>query len=232
MIQYFRFKKKTDNLKVLYFREKRNVFDKKIKEKYISKRKSIIILGVEASGKSKLLARLVENIDFLFPKNFKIIFKATDNLAEILHKNLDGDEETQKLLITKNTEEEEKEIEILDIKKQYIKIEALKKKAKNNVIIIDDIDRLTGKKLEITKDLIRNCKIFIVTAKSEDKINRTLRNIMQKKRKIERIQLRSESSVDATNVLFAMFVIFLLTAGLHEAALLVIAGRLLAKGTK
>ena len=230
MIQYFRFRKRTDNTKVLYFREKRSIFDKKIKEKYISKRKSIIILGVEASGKSKLLTRLVENIDLLFPRNLKIIFKATDNLAEILHKNLDGDEETQKLLITKNTEEEE--IEILDIKKQYIKIEALKKKAKDNIVIVDDVDRLTGKKLEITKDLIRNCKVFIITAKSEDKINRTLRNIMQKKRKIERIQLKSESSVDATNILFAMFVVWLLIAGLHEAAMLVIAGRLLAKGTK
>ena len=232
MIQYFRFRKRTDNTKVLYFREKKSIFDKKIKEKYISKKKSLLILGIEASGKSKLLARLVENIDLLFPRNLKIIFKATDNLTEILYKNLDGDEETQKLLITKNTEEEEKEIEILDIKKQHVKIEALKQKAKNNIIIIDDIDRLTGKKLEITKDLIRDCKIFIVTAKSEDKINRTLRNIMQKGRKIERIQLKSESSVDATNILFAMFVVWLLIAGLHEAAMLVIAGRLLAKGTK
>jgi len=231
MIQYFRFRKRTDNTKVLYFREKKSIFDKKIKEKYISKKKSLLILGIEASGKSKLLARLVENIDLLFPRNLKIIFKATDNLTEILYKNLDGDEETQKLLITKNTEEEEKEIEILDIKKQHVKIEALKQKAKNNIIIIDDIDRLTGKKLEITKDLIRDCKIFIVTAKSENKINRTLRNIMQQK-KTERIQLKSASSVDATNVLFAMFVIWLLIVGLHEAAMLVIAGRLLAKGTK
>ena len=119
------------------------------------------------------------------------------------------------------------------MKKQYVKFEALVEKAKKSVLIIDDIDKITGKKLELTKDLIRNCKRYVVTAKVEDNINRTIRNIMFKRRmKISTVQLTSKASVDATNILFAIFILGLFVGGLPEMAMLVMAGRMVTKGTK
>jgi len=234
MIQYFKFKKKSNGSRVLYLRQKKSIYDKP-KEIYISKKGSLLIFGIEASGKSHKLATIVRNADALWKKETKIIFKATDSLSEILAKNLDGDEETQKLLITDPTmlEDIEDISELFDVKKQYIKFEALNEKAKNSVLIIDDLDKITGKKLELTKDLLRDCKRFIITAKSEDSINRTLRNIMLKRRmKISRVQLSSKASVDATNILFGIFIVGLFVGGLPEVAMLIMAGKMFMKGSK
>ena len=237
MIRYFKFKKKPNGSRVLYLREKNNVHDKP-KETYISKKGSLLIFGIEASGKSHKLATIVRNADELWKKETKIIFKASDSLSEILYKNLDDDEETQKLLITSPNhlacvDADGEEVETYDVKKQYIKFEALQEKAKKSVLIIDDLDKVTGKKLELTKDLLRNCKRFVITAKSEDSINRTLRNIMfKRKMKITKVQLSSKASVDATNILFAMFILGLFVGGLPEVAMLIMAGRMVMKGTK
>ena len=232
MIRYFKFKKiNSDGNRALYLKEKKDIFDKNPKETYISKKGSLIIYGIEASGKSQKLKTIVNMVDSLWKNETKIIFKATDSLSEILYKNLDNDEETQKLLITNPHELEDIE-DVIDVSKQYVKFEALVEKAKKSVLIIDDIDKITGKKLELTKDLIRNCKRYIVTAKGEDNINRTIRNIMFKRRmKISTVQLTSKASVDATNILFAIFILGLFVGGLPEMAMLVMAGRMVTKGT-
>ncbi len=210
------------------------MFDKNPKEIYISKKGSLVIYGIEASGKSQKLKTIIAMSDQLWRNETKIIFKATDSLSEILFKNLEGDEETKELLF-----EEQEDMESLDmqrtlgaVKKQCVKFEALIEKAKNSVLIIDDIDKITGKKLELTKDLLRNCKRYIITAKGEDGINRTLRNIMfKRKMKISTVQLTSNASVDATNILFAIFILGLFVGGLPEMAMLVMAGRMVTKGT-
>lgn len=227
MIKYFRIKKKPDG-NYLYLREKHKKFDK-AKETYLSKKQNLLILGIEASGKSARLQTIIKAVDLLWKGEEKIIFKATDSLSEILHKNLPDDEkEISCLLVT----EEGEEIE-LDTSKQYIKFQALSEKAKKSTLIIDDIDRLTGKKLELTKDLVRNCKRFVATAKAETTINRTLHNLMFRKRqKVLQVQLTSKASVDATNILFALFVLSLFVAGMPEAAMLIMAGRFAMKGTK
>lgn len=234
-MKYFKFKKiGGENNRALYLREKKNMYDKP-KEKYISKKGSLMIYGINASGKSHKLQTIVRNVDSLWQKETKIIFKATDSLSEILYKNLDGDEETQKLLVTSPHAIacEDDELEIFDVKKQYVKFDALMEKAKNSVLIIDDVDKVTGKKLELTKDLLRHCKRFVLTAKSEDSINRTLRNIIfKRKMNIATVQLTSKASVDATNILFAIFILGLFVGGLPEAAMLVMAGRFAMKGTK
>ena len=234
MIKYFKFKKRPNGNRQLYLKEKKDIFDKNPKETYISKKGSLIIYGIEASGKSQKLRTIVNMVDSLWKNETKIIFKATDSLSEILYKNLDSNEETQKLLITNQPSLDDIECveDLVDVSKQYVKFEALVEKAKKSVLIIDDIDKITGKKLELTKDLIRNCKRYVVTAKGEDNINRTIRNIMFKRRmKISTVQLTSKASVDATNILFAIFILGLFVGGLPEAAMLVMAGRMVTKGT-
>jgi len=236
MIKYFKFKKKPNGSRVLYIREKSNVHDKP-KEIYISKKGSLAIYGVEASGKSHKLETIIRNADALWQKETKIVFKATDALSEILYKNLDEEEEIKRLLITNLNDLDEDEMTeneiVIDVKKQYIKFQALIEKSKNSVLIIDDIDKITGKKLELTKELLRNCKRFVITAKSEDTINRTLRNVMhRRKMKITTVQLTSDASVDATNILFAIFILGLFIGGMPEVAMLVMAGRMITKGTK
>lgn len=229
MIRYFRFKSQKGNAKKdIILREKKSLFDKKTTEKYISKKGNIVLFGINASGKSKRLNSILAESKNIWKESI-IYLKATDAISEIFSRNLDSESETRELLITTS---EGEEIEI-NTEKQYIKMHALTEKAKKCVVIIDDADKLTGKKLELAKDLIKNCKRFVLTTKDEQSLNKTLFRIIKSKRnKTNYIQLSSKAALDASNILFMGFVIILLVSGAHEMAIIVMAGRFLMRGLK
>lgn len=227
MIKYFRFKSQKGNPKKdIILREKKNVFDKNPKEQYISKKGNIVIFGINASGKSRRIESIHAEAGNIW-KDSIIFLKATDALGEIFSRNLESEKETKMLL-----DSEGEEIE-LDTSKQYIKLQALAEKAKQSVVIIDDCDKLTGKKLELAKDLLKNCKRFVISTKDENSLNKTIHRIIKTKRnKTTYIQLSSKASLDASNMLFLGFVILLLFSGAHELAIIVMAGRFLMRGLK
>ncbi|ENJ6890584.1 hypothetical protein AB1155_001841 [Campylobacter coli] len=208
-------------------RKKKTIFDKP-KETYISKKSDILITGINASGKSKRLNSFLQNAKDLWKKEHVIFFHATDSLSEIFHRNLDNDDETKRLIYGENAN---LNLENLDTSKNYLKIIALVEKSKNSTLIIDDLDKLNGKKLEMAKELLRNCKRFIATAKDEISINKTIGGILKGRRKrLEVIALSSKASIDATNALLVLFVLALFATGLYELALLVTAGRIAMRG--
>ncbi|EAK3429218.1 hypothetical protein QXC21_001801 [Campylobacter coli] len=226
MLHYFRFKKDGNCTKIL-LRKKKTIFDKP-KETYISKKSDILITGINASGKSKRLNSFLQNAKDLWKKEHVIFFHATDSLSEIFHRNLDNDDETKRLIYGENAN---LNLENLDTSKNYLKIIALVEKSKNSTLIIDDLDKLTGKKLEMAKELLRNCKRFIATAKDEISINKTIGGILKSRRKkLEIVSLSSKASIDATNALLVLFVLALFATGLYELALLVTAGRIAMRG--
>ncbi|ELP2574029.1 hypothetical protein SNS51_001750 [Campylobacter coli] len=226
MLHYFRFKKDGNCTKIL-LRKKKTIFDKP-KETYISKKSDILITGINASGKSKRLNSFLQNAKDLWKKEHVIFFHATDSLSEIFHRNLDNDDETKRLIYGENAN---LNLENLDTSKNYLKIIALVEKSKNSTLIIDDLDKLNGKKLEMAKELLRNCKRFIATAKDEISINKTIGGILKGRRKrLEVIALSSKASIDATNALLVLFVLALFATGLYELALLVTAGRIAMRG--
>ncbi|EAI5755530.1 hypothetical protein AB5P07_001850 [Campylobacter coli] len=208
-------------------RKKKTIFDKP-KETYISKKSDILITGINASGKSKRLNSFLQNAKDLWKKEHVIFFHATDSLSEIFHRNLDNDDETKRLIYGENAN---LNLENLDTSKNYLKIIALVEKSKNSTLIIDDLDKLNGKKLEMAKELLRNCKRFIATAKDEISINKTIGGILKSRRKkLEIVSLSSKASIDATNALLVLFVLALFATGLYELALLVTAGRIAMRG--
>ncbi|EPH5670184.1 hypothetical protein ACS0GW_001865 [Campylobacter jejuni] len=195
---------------------------------FISKKSDILITGINASGKSKRLNSFLQNAKDLWKKEHVIFFHATDSLSEIFHRNLDNDDETKRLIYGENAN---LNLENLDTSKNYLKIIALVEKSKNSTLIIDDLDKLTGKKLEMAKELLRNCKRFIATAKDENSINKTIGGILKSRRKkLEIVSLSSKASIDATNALLVLFVLALFATGLYELALLVTAGRIAMRG--
>ncbi|HHW4060046.1 hypothetical protein [Campylobacter coli] len=222
-MQYFRFKKDRNTTKII-LRKKKTIFDKP-KETYISKKSDILIIGIHASGKSKRLNSFFQNAKDLWKKEHVIFFHATDSLSEIFHRNL-NDEETKKLIYGDENGS-------FDTSKNYLKIIALVEKSKKSTLIIDDLDKLSGKKLEMTKDLLKNCKRFIATSKDEISLNKTIGGILKSRRKkLEIVSLSSKASIDATNALFVLFVLTLFATGLHELALLITAGRIAMRSSK
>jgi uncharacterized protein YgfB (UPF0149 family) len=226
MFRYLKFKKKKYcNKRFIYLIEKKRKWHNKEKKKYISKKSSFVIEGLHASGKTRELLKIHEKkYDIWSEKENFILIKASDSLSDWLNKNID--KKTKETFINEHKEN----IEIIEnIRKQHIKIAQLIFKAENGIVLIDDIDKLSGKKKEIVKDLIKVSKITIATATEYKDIDKTIEKLLKSKN-IELIQLTTDASYDATFVLFAIFVVMLFAAGQHELAILVMAGRYAMKG--
>ncbi len=230
-MQFFRIKKVKDrNFKSLIFRERKRKYEKE-SDTYISKVKPVIIYGKAAAGKSKEISKLWEQKQEIWDeKKYSFIwFSGTDSITEILHKNL-TDEDNAKFSEDKLEEYLDFDIDLDEhINKQYIKLRILSEKAKSSILFMDDTDKLTGKKLEIAKELLRNSKNFIITATDEHTINKTIRHMVTRKRPTL-IDLNTSTSYDATNIVFVVFIISLFTTGMYEMAMLVMAGRFAMKG--
>lgn len=214
----------------LVLREKKDPMSKQVKETYISKRGIVAIYGGNGSGKSRMLAQLDKSKDELW-RGSVIQLKATDSIADIIHKNLQ--EKADKRVINADDDELDDAEENSENMKQYAQLARLAELSKKSVVLVDDIDRFTGKKLELIKELCRNSKTLIYSAQSESSVNRTVREILHK-RKLKQtvINLTTGASYDATNWLFGLFVLVLFVGGAPEAAMLVMAMRYMAKGSR
>jgi len=227
MIRYFQIKnQKGCKKKSLIFRERTKKYSKKLKETYVSKKKSLVITGLHAAGKSKELNKIFENKESIFRQEKFVRISATDSLSDWFINNIKKND-TKEFLESFN-EEERAEIEE-DLKKQHIKIQNLINKTSKAVLFIDDIDHLQGKKKEIVKDLIKVSSIVVCTAKNIQEIDKTIVSILDRK-KYQEIALSSDQSYDATNILFVVMILGMLVTGNFELAALIMAGRYALKG--
>jgi hypothetical protein len=125
----------------------------------------------------------------------------SDSIAEIIFKNI-NDKDIKDYILS--LDDDKQILAEEHIKKQFFKIEVLKFKVKNAFLFIDDLDKFTGKKLEILKILIRNCKKVYATAKDDKNINKTIYKILEQKN-FNSINLKTTNSFDATNYFFSSY---------------------------
>ena len=230
MLKFLRFKKIPGRkYRSIIYREKYR-YSNDMKERYISKKVSLLIYGLETSGKTRELNKIYNNKDIIFAdlKKYKTIFiHSTDSLAEIFFNNLDSDDMQEYILSLEDNKQDEAQ---KNINKQFIKTEALKFKAKKSFLFVDDIDKFTGKKLEILKSLVRNCKKVYATAQNDKAIHKTIYKIIENKG-FTSINLKTTNSFDATNyVLIAMMVPFALSGQYPVVMMLLLANRYIDKG--
>lgn len=228
---YMRFKKAKSTQKTgtrfLIWTEKKRKWANKSKEKYISKKKSIVIEGLHASGKTRELNKILRRSEEVWKKKTIIHLRASDSLVDWFAKNLEAEDEQK--LIDANT----KDAEMLaaNIKRQHIKIAQLANKSDQSILLLDDVDKLVGKKKEIVKDLIRVSSVVICTASDYSDIDNTIEKMLKNKG-IEVLKMSSDASYDGTYILFAVFILMLFSIGQPELAMLVMAGRYAAKGVQ
>jgi hypothetical protein len=227
MIQYIRFKpNKSKTSKSILYRERNKVYSKRYAEKYISKKKSILITGLEASGKSKMLGKIYENRFEVYPKaNGFIYIKSTDSLSDWFRNfsQLDVDNYCEEL-----DDDELLQVES-DLKKQYMKIQILLNTTKNKILFVDDIDKATGKKKEVLKDMLRLCKLVVATSKDDKEMDKSIVNFFYRTEHSV-IPLGTQGSYDATNYLFVALLLGMVVSGAYEVAVVVMMLRYGMKG--
>jgi len=227
MLKYFQVKKqKGSTKKSVIFRERSKKYSKKINETYIKKTLSLIIVGSHASGKTKELNKIYKESINIYKQQTAIYISAIDPFSDWYNKNI-RKKDIDNFINT--LEENEKDEVMEDIKKQHIKIQSLINKTQGAILYVDDIDKMNGKKKEITKDLVSVASIIICTAKDTNGIDKTIQNMLFNKG-YEEIILMSDVSYDATNTIFIMMILGMFATGMHEVALLIMAGRYVLKG--
>lgn len=99
------------------------------------------------------------------------------------------------------------------------------------VVFIDNIDRLSGKKLDFVKEILKELKskIWVCTATAENRINPSLRNFITKS-KPQTFTLNSPVSYDATNALTAILCVVLTFIGWWQVAAALGGMRMLGRG--
>jgi hypothetical protein len=220
----------------LYFREKNKKFAKKEKSKYVSKNKNILISGEIASGKTKELIKLYKHKEIIYNKlKFKnkfIYFNCNISLSEILEiHELTLEKSTQTLSVrelkykldnVENEYDEEKES-----KTMYNRLLKLEEYSKSSIIFVDDINKANGRKLEVLKSLMKNSKLWIATTNNSHTINQNLQKSMNLRNKDSyyKFALHTTQAVDATNILFIIFILFLVILNQTDLAILLMAGR-------
>jgi len=227
MVQYLRLKhNKNKTSKSILFRERNKVYSKRYKEQYVPKKNSILITGLESSGKSKMLLKLYEEKENVYPKSKGfILIKCTDSLSDWF-RNIDESDVNNYL-----DELEEDEVKMIenDLKKQYMKIQILLNKTKNKILFVDDIDKVTGKKKEVMKDLLRASKIVIATSQDDKKMDKSIVNFFYKTEHTI-IPLGTQNSYDATNYIFVSMLLAMVASGAYEVAAVVMMLRYGMKG--
>lgn len=218
MVQYLRLKSnKNKTSKSILFRERNKVYSKRYKEQYIPKKHSILITGLESSGKSKMLLKLYEEKENVYPKSKGfLLIKGTDSLSDWFRNFDDSDVNTY---LNELEEDEVKNVEN-DLKKQYMKIQVLLNTAKNKILFVDDIDKVTGKKKEVVKDLLRVSKIVIATSQDDKQMDKSIVNYFYKTEHTI-IPLGTQNSYDATNYIFVSMLLAMVASGAYEVAAVV-----------
>jgi alpha-N-acetylglucosamine transferase len=229
MYRFIKFKKikskKTNEVSRfdIYIREKRNKWDNKTKDKYINRNKNIIFEGLEGAGKSRELEKL-KNYNIKIWRQKKVFFiKGIEPFSEWFHKNITEQEIEE---FTKENNLTKKELN-----KSFTKLEIMIKNFKNGVLIIDDIDKIVGRKMEILKEFLKIDIIIVCTCKDFNELNKTIQ-ILLKKREYEIISLNTKASYDATYMLFVVFIVMIAALGQPELAVMVMMGRYMLKGVQ
>lgn len=226
MIRFFRAKKTRNKYKAIVFRVKKR-YSNKMQETHIRKTKSILIYGYESSGKTHELTKLWKQRKNIYKlKNF-IYISATDSISEIIYKHIDENKINEYIA---NLDAEKKQIALENQNKQFFKLDVLKFYSNNAALFIDDIDKFSGKKLEILKELVTNSNVTLATAKSEKTINKTILNQLQHKQ-FTPVELSTKASFDITNyILITALLPFALSGNYMIVMMLLLANRYMDKG--
>lgn len=226
MIRFFRAKKTRNKYKAIVFRVKKR-YSNKMQETHIRKTKSILIYGYESSGKTHELVKLWNQRKKIYRLENFIFFSATDSISEVLYKHIDQ-ELVNKFIAT--LEPEKQLLAFQNQNKQFFKLDVLKFYSNNAALFIDDIDKFSGKKLEILKELIPNSNITLATAKSEKTINKTIFNQLKHKQ-FTPVELSTKASFDITNyILITALLPFALSGNYMIVMMLLLANRYVDKG--
>lgn len=201
-------------------RERGRKYGPILEERVLSVRKDILITGPNASGKTRWLAKLGEHADEIWVGREKIYLRAMEPLQRWY----------EDPRVAKSVAGAGRDWSRL---KAYERADALIAWIKETkaVVIMDDVHKLAGRKLDIAIQLGRECGRFIVGAFAENSIPMSLRMLIER-RDPQRITLASDAAYDVTNLAMWLAILTALSAGAWQLAAVMGGMKVLAGGRR
>ena len=177
-----------------------------ISEKYLSKKKPILIAGESGSNKTKTLARLFNSHEDLHGKKPAMRISAFDPITM-----WSDHPEFNDWLNTKYTDQKFPQWKKLELLPEWV----LSKKV---VMYFDDMHKLTGRKMHLVRRLLDASFQWYGTSSRINRIPPTLRIAIDTDR-VQLIRLSTKNSYDATKALVFIMLVLMAAAGAWEAAI-------------
>lgn len=219
----------------MYFEEKSQKFGRLISSKYISNKKNILISGGFQSGKSRMIFKIWTARKDIYGANRGFIklsglgtiaeFVDTPTLRNFYNSIPKGDNAELIEFFNANEGREFKNL------RQHERIEnlILYVKHHNTILIIDDANKLTNRKLEIAKRCVEHCRQFVIATSEEQKLATSLRTVVMNAN-IEHIRLDTKASYDVTSIFIWLIVAATAVGGWYELAFMMGGLKALASG--
>lgn len=230
MIKYLKVKRtkraRKDGSKAthIFYMEKDSKKGAVITEKSISNKKPILICGKAASGKTRWIKRMIANAKEIWPKlTAPVISIETNETIAEWRDQTPIVEWWQK----NNPENEWKKLP--NPKRNKVLIEYFSQNW--TIVFIDNIERLSGRKLDLVKEILKESKskIWVCSATAENRINPSLRNFITKSNP-QTFTLNSPVSYDATNVVVALACVVFVAVGWYQVAAVLAGFKMMSKG--
>lgn len=197
------------------FVEKSRKYGATLSEQIISVKKSILVTGAHDSGKTRFIKRLYDDERAIYGAKIKypaLWLGALRPLAawtdfEYLEGWFNGDCKTNpKKLLWSSL-------------KAYEKAERLAEYVAQTkaVVFLDDAHKLSGRKLQISRECVLASHIYVMTASDEQRIPPNLRGIVLK-RDPQFFRLNSDVSYDMTTPLMYAAMLFFAVIGFYEVS--------------
>lgn len=221
----------------LYFEEKSRKFGSLISSKYVSNRKNILISGGFQSGKSRMIFKVWKERRNIWGANRGFVklsglgtiaeFVDTPTLRNFYNDIPKGDNAELIEFFNANEGREFKKL------RQHERIENLIHYVKhhNTVLIIDDANKLTNRKLDIVKRCIEHCRLFVIATSDEQRLATSLRTVVMNSN-IEHIKLDTRASYDVTGIVIWLIVAACAVGGWYELAFIMGGAKALASGRR
>lgn len=202
-------------------RTKTRKYGSVLEEHWLSVRRDVIIIGANASGKTRWLMRLYENAEQIWHKQPAIFLRAVNPVGSWMS--------DQRVIAYMESTSNASWSKI----KCWDRTEWLIKWVETNraVVLIDDAHLLAGRKLDIAKRLALVAGRVVTGASQESRIPINLRmTLLARDPHIE--SLKSEAAYDMTNVFMWLVILCCLTAGAWQLAAVLGGMKMLGRGSR
>lgn len=204
-MQYLKIKRrKSGSRNEMYFVTAKSKNDKNRHEMYLSKKKNFVITGDADSGKSRMLKRVHAERARIYGARPVYLFHGIDPIAQWLGGAPGNQRERLDKLID-------------DISKSKA------------LVMFDDLHKLSGRKLQVAKEILGAAANYWLTAITLNRIPPTLRRFADDSR-VNHIELDSNVAFDGTVGVVIFLIVIAVIAGHPELALMAGIGGLLANG--